>query len=232
MKLSSLNFFQSLQKDNKQFAVIGLGRFGRAVSMTLKKLGYEVLGTDIDDKKVSQALSDQLVSHALQVDSTDPLALQEAGVLEMDTVIVAIGNYIQESVITTLNLKEARVAHVVAKASSEVHMKLLKKVGADHVVFPEHDAGQQLARSLTNTEILARFELDPESSIVELFVPKEFSDRTISELDLRRRYGISLLAISQGDKFITNPDPSKVLKKGMAMVVLGSNEDINKLPSD
>ncbi len=230
MNLSSLNFFRSLRKDNKQFAVIGLGRFGRSVCSTLHKLGYEVLGTDIDEKNVSQVLTDQIAAHALQLDSTDPIALKEAGIFEFDTVIVAIGNYIQESIITTLNVKEAGVAHVVAKASTEVHCKLLTRVGADHVVFPEYEAGSALARALTKPSILDRFDLDPDHSIVEIIVPDEFHGKTVSDLQLRNRYGLNLLAVSQDQKFEINPDPRKRLEKGSAMVVIGCNKDINRLP--
>ncbi|MBD2181306.1 TrkA family potassium uptake protein [Planktothrix sp. FACHB-1355] len=230
MNLSSLSFFRSLRKDNQQFAVIGLGRFGRSVCSSLHNMGYQVLGTDVDEKRVSQALTDQLVSHAVQLDSTEPAALKEAGIFEFDTVIIAIGNYIQESVITTLNLKEAGVAHVVAKASSEVHVKLLKRVGADHVVYPEFEAGCALARSLTKPAILDRFDLDTENSIVELIVPDEFHNKTIAELKLRTRYGLNLLAVSHEGKFEINPDPNRRLLKGSAMVVIGSNKDINKLP--
>lgn len=230
MNLSSLSFFRSLRKDNKQFAVIGLGRFGRAVCSTFQRLGYEVLGTDIDEKRVSQVLTDQIVSHALQLDSTEPAALKEAGIFEFDTVIVAIGNYIQESIVTTLNVKEAGVPHVVAKASSEVHGKLLRRVGADHVVFPESEAGCALARSLTKPAILDRFDLDPENSIVELIVPDEFHGKTITEIQLRNRYGLNLVAVSHDGKFEINPDPRKRLERGSAMVVIGCNKDINRLP--
>lgn len=230
MNLSSLGFFRSLRKDNQQFAVIGLGRFGRAVCSTLHKLGYEVLGTDINEKSVAQVLTAQIADHALQLDSTDSAALKEAGIFEFDTVIIAIGNYIQESIVTTLNVKEAGVPHVVAKASSEVHGKLLKRVGADHVIFPEHEAGCTLARSLTKPAILDRFDLDPDNSIVELIVPDEFHGKTITEIQLRSRYGLNLLAVSRNDKFEINPDPSKRLERGSAMVVIGCNKDINRLP--
>jgi len=230
VNLSSLGFFRSLRKDNKQFAVIGLGRFGRAVCSTLHRLGYEVLGTDIDEKRVSQALTDQIVGHALQLDSTEPAALKEAGIFELDTVIVAIGNYVQESIITTLNVKEVGVPHVVAKASSEVHRKLLQRVGADHVIFPEYEAGCALARSLTKPAILERFDLDPDNSIVELIVPDEFHDKTITEVQLRSRYGLNLLAVSRDGKFEINPDPRKRFERGSAMVVIGCNKDINRLP--
>jgi trk system potassium uptake protein TrkA len=230
VNLSSINIFRSSRKENQQFAVIGLGRFGRAVCSTLHKLGYEVLGTDIDERRVAQALKDQIVAHAIQLDSTDPAALNEAGILEFSTVIVAIGNYLEESVITTLNVKEADVPYVVAKASSEVHCKLLRRVGADHVVYPENEAGCALARSLTKPAILDRFDLDPNNSIVEAMVPADFHGRTISELQLRSRYGLNLLAIGQDDKFEINPDPNKRLHKGMAMVVIGCNRDIDRLP--
>lgn len=230
MNLSSLGFFRSLVKDTNQFAVIGLGRFGRAVCSSLHSTGYQVLGTDRDEKKVSQILTDRIVSHAVQLDSTEPAALREAGIFEFDTVIVAIGNYLEQSIITTLNLKEAGVPHVVAKASSEVHVKLLKRVGADHVVYPEHEAGCALARSLTKPAILDRFDLDSENSIVEAIVPEEFYGKTIAELKLRTRYGLNILAVSHSNKFEINPDPNTRLAKGSAIVVIGSNKDINRLP--
>lgn len=230
MDLASLGFFRSLRKDNHQFAVIGLGRFGRSVCSTLHKFGYQVLATDIDEKRVSQALTEQITAHALQLDSTEPAALREAGIFEFDTVIIAIGNYLQESIITTLNVKESGVPNVVAKASSEVHGKLLQRVGADHVVYPENEAGCALARSLTRPAILERFDLDPNNSIVEILVPEEFHGKTVTELQLRSRYGLNLLAIGQDDKFEINPDPNKRLHKGMVMVVIGCNRDIDRLP--
>ena len=229
MNLSSLNFFRSLRKSSKQFAVIGMGRFGRAVCTTLHELGCEVLASDIEEKRVCQALADQIASHAVQLDSTEPTALKEAGIFEFDTVIVAIGNYLQESIITTLNVKEAGVAHVVAKASSEIHGKLLERVGADHVVYPEHEAGCALARSLTKPAILDQFDLDPENSIVELITPDEFDGKTIAELELRIRYGINILAVGDNQKFEINPKPSKRLYKGAVMVVIGSSKSIDRL---
>ena len=107
--MKSLNFLNNLRRENRQFAVIGLGRFGRAVSGTLHKLGYEVLGTDIKESLVAQVLNEKIASSAIQLDSTQPNALREAGIFEFDTVIVAIGNYLEESIITTLNVKEGGV---------------------------------------------------------------------------------------------------------------------------
>jgi trk system potassium uptake protein TrkA len=232
VSLSSLSFFRGLRPvpRNKQFAVIGLGRFGRAVCMTLHHLGYEVLGIDSDERRVAQTLSDELASHTLQLDSTDPAALREAGLFEFDTVIVAIGNFIQESVITALNLKEGGVSYVVAKASSEIHGKLLKRVGADHVVYPEHEMGCELARSLTRPGILERFELDPDNSIAEIIIPAEFDGKTIADLDLRKRYGLNLLAVCKEGSFEINPSPITRLQQGWLMVVIGANKCIDRLP--
>lgn len=198
--------------------------------MTLHHLGYEVLGVDSDERRVAQILTEQLVSHAIQLDSTEPTALREAGLFEFDTVIVAIGNFIQESIVTTLNLKEGGVTHVVAKASSDVHGKLLKRVGADHVVFPEHEMGCALARSLTKPGVLDRFEIDPDHSIVEVIVPDAFHGKTIIDLDMRKRYGLSVLAVGMGDKFEINPSPVTRLKRGSMIVVIGDNKGIEQLP--
>ena len=230
MQLKSLKFLNHSRRENRQFAVIGLGRFGRAVCGSLHKMGYEVLGTDIDEKLVTQVITQKIAAHAIQLDSTEPESLKEAGIFEMDTVIVAIGNYLQESIITTLNVKEAGVEYVVAKASSEIHGKVLRRVGADRVVFPEYEAGCTLAATLTQPGLLERFELDPENSIVEVLVPEEFHGKTIAELELRGRYGVSVLAIGNGKKFVTNPNPQQKLQKDMIMVVIGSNKNISRLP--
>lgn len=192
--------------------------------------GYEVLAADSEKSKVDQALNDRIVTHARQIDSTQPAALREAGIFEQDTVIVAIGNYVQESIITTMNVKEGGVPHVVAKASSEIHEKLLKKVGADHVVFPEHEMGCTLARSLTKPGILDRFDLDPENSIVEMIAPESFHGKSIAQLQLRSNYGLNLLAFSKDGKFIINPNPNMYITKGTAIVVIGANRDIDRLP--
>lgn len=229
--LVGLKFLNNIRKDTRQFAVIGLGRFGRAVSQTLHNMGYEVLATDVNEKFVAQALTDKIASNAMQLDCTEPNALKEAGIFEFDTVIVAIGNYLEQSIITTLNVKEAGVKYVVAKASSETHGKLLKRVGADLVVYPEYEAGCELAYTLTKPGMLDRFELDPNHSIVELLIPEQFDQKTLADIELRRRYGLNVLAVGNDDKFIINPPPQFILSKGLSMVVIGSNKDINRLPT-
>lgn len=230
MHLSSMSFFRSRRRESKQFAVIGLGRFGRAVCATLYRMGYEVMGVDEDEKRVDQTANEEIATHVLELDSTDPLALKQAGIFEFDTVIVAIGNYIEESIITVLNLKEKGVNYVIAKASSKIHEKLLKKVGADVVVFPEHEMGCEMARSITQPNILERLELDPDYSIVEVMVPGEFEGKTLAELELRNRYGLNLIALSENKKLEINTTGAQRLRKGAKMVLIGANKDIKKLP--
>ncbi len=229
---TSLKLFHHFRTQPKEFAVIGLGRFGQAVCQELRNLGCQVLGTDREEKLVTQVLTDQIVSHAIELDSTKPAALKEAGIFEFDVVIIAIGDYIQESIITTLNVKENGVKYVVAKASSHVHGKLLKRVGADRVVFPERDAGYELAEDLAQPGILEKFELDPEHSIVDLQIPEAFDGLTLAELELRNRYGVNVIAIKYGEKFEINPTPNFRLVKGSQMIVVGANADIKRLPTD
>ncbi|MCH2543710.1 MAG: TrkA family potassium uptake protein [Candidatus Atelocyanobacterium sp. ALOHA_A2.5_9] len=229
--MKSLNFLSILRRETRQFAVIGLGRFGRSVCRNLHKLGYEVLGTDIKESLVSQVLTENIASSAIKLDSNKPNALKEAGIFEFDTVIIAIGNYLEESIVTALNIKEGGVKYVIAKASSDVHGKLLQKVGADLVVYPEYQAGCDLVHLLTqNPRIIERFELDPDHSIVETRIPQEFHGIAIEELKLRSRYDISVLAVGNDDKFKINPSPQEKLNKNLSMVVIGSNKAIQKLP--
>jgi trk system potassium uptake protein TrkA len=227
--MKKTNFLKILRQDNRQFAVIGLGRFGRSVCETLHQSGHEVLGVDQDEKLVAEALAAKVVSNAIALDSTDVNALREAGIFEFETVIVAIGNYLKESIVTSLNLKEGGVKYVVAKVSSDTHENILKRLGVDLIVFPEQEAGRDLAYRLTKPSIVDRFELDPEHSIVEMIVPENFDGKTLAELQLRKNYGVNLLAIGSEEKFKINPSPEERLLKGMIMVLIGSNLDIHEL---
>jgi trk system potassium uptake protein TrkA len=223
------NFLKILHQENRQFAVIGLGRFGRSVCETLHQSGHEVLGVDRDEKLVAEALATKVVSNAISLDSTDVNALREAGIFEFETVIVAIGNYLKESIVTSLNLKEGGVKYVVAKVSSQTHENILKRLGVDLIAFPEQEAGRDLAYRLTKPSIIDRFQLDPEHSIVEMLVPKNFHGKTLAELQLRKNYGVNILAIGNEEKFKINPAPEERLSKGMIMVLIGLTSDIHDL---
>jgi trk system potassium uptake protein len=227
--MKKTNFLKILRQEKRQFAVIGLGRFGRSVCETLHQSGHEVLGVDQDEKLVAEALAAKVVSNAIALDSTDVNALKEAGIFEFETVIVAIGNYLKESIVTSLNLKEGGVKYVVAKVSSDTHENILKRLGVDLIVFPEQEAGRDLAYRLTKPSIVDRFELDPEHSIVEMLVPENFDGKTLAELQLRKNYGVNVLAIGSEEKFKINPSPEERLSKGMIMVLIGSTCDIHEL---
>lgn len=227
--MKKTNFLKILRQENRQFAVIGLGRFGRSVCETLHQSGHEVLGVDQDEKLVAEALGAKVVSNAIALDSTDVNALKEAGIFEFETVIVAIGNYLKESIVTSLNLKEGGVKYVVAKVSSQTHENILKRLGVDLIVFPEQEAGRDLAYRLTKPSIIDRFELDPEHSIVEMLVPENFHGKTLAELQLRKNHGVNILAIGSEEKFKINPAPEERLSKGMIMVLIGSTCDIHDL---
>ncbi|MEB3228722.1 MAG: TrkA family potassium uptake protein [Synechocystis sp.] len=227
--MTTSRFFHLIRQEKRQFAVIGLGRFGRAVCETLHANGYDVLGIDQNPKLVSEVLADKVVANAISLDSTDDTALREAGIFEIETVIVAIGNYLKESIITCLNLKEGGVKSVVAKVSSDTHEKILKRLGVDIIVFPEHEAGQDLAYSLTTPSIVDRFKLDPDNSIVEIKVPDQFCNKTLMDLQLRKNYGVSVLAIGSEEKFQINPSPTLRLQTGMILVLIGQNDDIQRL---
>lgn len=227
---STWNFFRRLSQGRKQYAVIGLGRFGNAICRTLHELGHEVLGIDHDQEVVNAALESGCLSHGLSLDTTDSGALQEAGVFEFDVVIVAIGSYIEASIITTLNLKEGKVPHVISKASTKVHGKLLERVGADLVIFPEDEMGAQLARSLTAPAVLARFDLSPDHSLVEVQVPTPFVGQSLLELGLRSRYNVTLLAIQRGEELIVNPHPETRLADSDALILVGDHQSLGQLP--
>ena len=159
-----------MKKKNKQFAVIGLGRFGVSVARTLFKGGYEVLAIDSNEERVQKISSE--VTHVVQADTTDENALKALGIRNFDVVVVAIGEDVQANVLTTLLLKELGVNYIVAKAKNELHGKMLEKIGADRVVYPERDMGQRVAHNLVSTNVLDYIELSPDLSLVEVTTPK------------------------------------------------------------
>ena len=214
----------------KQFLLIGIGRFGNALATRLFQLGHEVLAIDIDEEAV-QSISDK-VTHAVTADATDENVLRSLGVRNFDVGVVAIGEDIQASIITTLILKEMGLKYVVAKAQNETHAKVLKKLGADRVVFPERDMGIRVAHNLIATNILDIIELSPDYSLLEFEAFPTWVDKSIESLNLRAKYGINVLAIKNNNSngFINvAPKAQDIVKRGDILVVVGSNEDLLKL---
>lgn len=211
----------------QQFAVIGLGRFGSSVAKTLVEMGYEVLGIDKSGEKIQQ-LADE-VTYVVQANATDPETLKEIGIPEFDVVVVAIGEDIQASIMITLILKEQGVQRVIAKALNVLHGKVLERVGADRIVYPERDMGERVAKSLAGLHILDYFELDPDTSIVELIAPKELIGKTLRELDLRKKYGVNVVCVKKGSEMDLLPEATTTIEEGDVLVLSGKNEQLDKL---
>jgi trk system potassium uptake protein TrkA len=211
----------------KQFAVIGMGRFGTSVARTLYEMGYEVLGIDSNEDRIQDTM--EFVTHAVTADTTDENALKAIGIRNFDVVVVAIGNDVKNSILTTLILKELGVKMIVVKAQDELHGKVLEKIGADRVVYPERDMGYRVAHNLISPNILDYIELAPDYSIMEIQVPKKFVGRSLEQIDLRRKYGCNVMAIKHGDEINISPIASDVLHEGDVLVIVGKNEDLDEI---
>ena len=211
----------------KTFLVIGMGRFGSALATELCALGNEVLAIDVN-KELIQAVHSQ-VTYAVTADARDPEVLKELSVRDFDCAIVAIGHDISTSALITLNLKELGVEKVIAKASSHTHRKVLEKIGADRVVFPEHEMGTKLAHTLSSSNLLNFIELSKDASIVEIPVPLTWMGKTLKDLDVRNVYGVNVIAIRRNGKMIITPGGALPLDATDAVVVLGLDKNINAL---
>ncbi|MDQ7793853.1 MAG: TrkA family potassium uptake protein [bacterium] len=211
----------------RQFAVIGLGRFGRSVALTLADMGHEVLGLDAQEEAVHE-VGDRL-THVAQGDATDEEVLKAMGLRNFDVVVVAIGQDIQASILVTLMLKELGVKYVVAKARTEAHGKVLARVGADRVVFPERDMGARVAHNLVSSNVLDQIELSPDHTIVEIVAGEKFAAKTLRQLDLRARYGVNVMAIRKGDEVIVSPKADESIAEGDVLVVIGRDTSIRRL---
>lgn len=221
----------------KTYAVVGLGRFGTALAKELmapsshtSRLGNEVLAIDINEAHIQDIADD--VTRAIQADLRDPEVVKALNVAACDVVIVAMGSDISTSVLITLNLKEAGAKCVIAKASSEAHRRILEKIGADRVVFPEHDFGVRLAQNLDRHNAYDLVELSDQYAIVRTAIPKSWWGKTLMELNVRAKYDINVLAVqANGSSHVqVSPAPHTPLPlQGGTMSVLASQEALDKL---
>jgi len=209
-----------------QYAVIGLGRFGLSIANKLYESGQEVLGIDVNEERVDE--SHPFATHSVIADSTDAEALKSIGIRNFDTVIVAIGSDIQASILTVLLLKELGVKKVIAKAINKLHGQVLKKVGADWVVFPERDMGIRVAHQLLSPNVLNFIEISKNYSVEEVKIPDRMKEKTLRELDLRAKFNLSVIAIRHEDEINISPLPDEKIKYGDVLVVIGENRDLEK----
>lgn len=209
------------------FAVIGMGRFGSSVVRTLHEMGHQVLAMDKHEDALRRVT--EFATHAVQIDATDPEALRAVGITNFDAVIVSIGADVQESILTTLLLKEMGVKKVVSKAVNELQARVLEKVGADLVVRPERDMAVRVARSLASRNVVDMLELSPAYLVEEVNVGPKLSGRSLSELDLRTRFGVNVLLIKRDSQLLITPTPETQLQEGDVLVVVGEKQGLARL---
>jgi len=210
----------------RQFAVFGLGIFGKNIALALYQQGFMVLAVDIDEAPVRDLASK--VSEVVQADTTDEKVLEALGIRNFDVAIVSIGNDIQSSVLTTLALKDMGVPFIIARAINENHGKILSKVGADRVIFPEKDMAIKVAKTLSFQNAIRTEELFPGYNIVESKLPSALANTTLSKSQLRNRFGVTILAIKREDEYIVSPAASEVFSKNDIIYVLGDEQQLKK----
>ncbi len=211
----------------KQVAVIGLGRFGSSVARTLAGSGCEVLAVDVDEARV-KAIADE-VTDAVRANALDEEALRALGLRNFEVVVVAIGHEVQASILTTVLLKEMGIPKIVAKAQDDLHGRVLQKVGADVVVYPERDMGIRLAHTLISRNVIDEIQLSTDYSILEMAAPRGFIGRSLKDLELRQRFGLSVLAIRRKDRIIVSPNGDQTVDDGDLLVVLGQPATLARL---
>ncbi len=211
----------------KQYTVIGMGRFGSSVAQSLSEMGFEVLAIDSDEQRIQEI--SPLVTHAVTADTTDEEALRALGIRNFDVVVVAIGEDIQASILTTLILKDLGVPYLIVKAQNELHGKVLSKIGADRVVFPERDMGLRVAHHLISPNVLDFIELSPDYGIIEIQAPPAMVGRTLKQLDIRARHRCNIMAIKTHGKLDISPLPDHVIEADEVLVVVGANRDLTGL---
>lgn len=210
----------------KQFVVIGCGRFGQSVAIKLAELGCDVMVVD-ENEEIIQSLSDK-VTYAVQADATDENTIKALGIRNFDVAIVTIGSDIQASILVTLLVKELGVKHIVAKAQNPAHAKVLYKIGANRVVFPEKEMGVKVAKSLVSSNVLDLIDLAPEFSILEIKVSDEWVGKSLVDINMRRTHQISVIAIRHNDEVDINVEPDRLLLSDDVLIVIGNNKDLKK----
>lgn len=212
----------------KQFIVIGMGRFGQSVAKSLTNLGKEVLAVDNDAGLIDDVAP--YVTHAVQADATDEKALAALGLKNFDVAVVTMGENMHASILITLLCKEMGVNFVLAKAQNEIHAKVLRKTGADKVVFPERDMGMRVAHSLADSTVHDYVEIAGDLRIMDISVINGWIGKDLIGLNFRQKYGVNIIAIKKDNQEInTSPRGTDILEKGNTLIVAGSKENISKL---
>lgn len=213
----------------KQFVVIGLGSFGMNLAAALAEKGHEILAIDINEKKV-EAIKDQ-VTHAVKADATDKKVLSNLVSENVDAVIVGVNQGMEASILATLYLRDIGVKEVIAKVMSDDHAKILRAIGATEIVYPEQDVANRLAERLSTPNLIEHLPLTPEYSIVEVTPSDDFTGKTLRELDLRKEYGVVVIAVKDllTNTFQLIPGGNFEVPDNCALIIIGKKDDIEKL---
>ena len=212
---------------NKSYAVFGLGRYGRAVAKELIDSGAEVIAVDCNNKIVEDLVGEFPVCKC--ADITDPEAIKQLGISNVDTVVIAIAGQFEASVMATMLCKEAGVSQVIVKCSSDIHQAILRKIGADVVVLPEKDSGIRLAKNILSSGFVDIADISDDISIIELAAKPEWIGKTLRELELRKRYSINVIALNKDENTTVSIEPDTVIEEKMKMIVMVDKKGIDKL---
>ena len=216
-----------MQKKKTTYAVFGLGRYGTAVARELVENGKEVLAVDADQKIVNDAAAFLPVCKCADV--TDPEVIARLGIGNIDTVIVCMAGNLESSVMAITLCKEAGVKTVIAKCASEMQQKILQRIGADQVVFPENESGVRLAKNLLSSGFIDMISLSKDVSMVEIDVKDEWVGKNLIELNLRKKYGFNIVAVKRGEKVTVNINPEQPLQADMTLIVIANVTKLGKL---
>lgn len=212
---------------NKSYAVFGLGRYGLAVAKELAKNGADVLAVDIDESIVNSAAAD--IPYCKCADVSDPEVVRQLGIASVDVAIIAMATNLEASVLTIMLCKELGVKTVIAKCSDDMQGRIFTRVGADKVVIPEREGGVRLAKNILSSGFVDVMELSDDVSIIELDVRPSWVGKSLMELDLRKKYGVNVIAIKKGDRINVDLDPKVPLTEDMNLVIIAHSSKINKL---
>ena len=208
----------------KEFVVIGLGRFGGSIVRELVDQGADVMAIDKFADRVDEFAA--IATQAIVADTTDESVLKSLGIRNFEQVIVAIGEDIQSSILTTLMLKKIGVNKITVKAQNDYHEKVLRKIGADHVVHPERDMGIRIANNMISNNVLDYLELSDEHSIMEIKANEILAGSTLIDLDIRAKYGINIVAIKRGEDILVSPQADENILVNDILIVIGADVDI------
>jgi len=205
----------------KQYLVIGLGRFGSSVAKTLYRADENVLAVDSDENLVQEAINNNIVDNAVVLDATEEKGLNELGVTNFDVAFVCIGSKMQASILVTLMLKDLGVPRVIAKAINKQHGKVLEKVGADQVIFPESSMGKKVAQIAMEPNVLEHIKFSEDFLLVEQKAPAKFHNKTLIELGVRNKYKINIVGIKKEDgAFNPTPNADTKIEKGDTLLII------------